>query len=114
MVSKKKSYKNRDGIVYSTNSEYEYSGERLEEESTPAPSDQKLVVSLDRKNRKGKSVTLVEGFKGTETDLKLLGKELKTVCGSGGSVKEGVVIVQGDFRNRIKELLIKKGFQVRG
>ena len=114
MAAKKNRPKNRVGIVYSTNDEYEYRYGEEQIENTLPPSEQKLTVSLDRKNRKGKSVTLVEGFKGTETDLKLLGKELKTACGSGGSVKEGIVIIQGDFRNRIKELLTKKGFRVKG
>jgi len=114
MGIKKSNHKNRVGVVYSTSDDFEYSYDRKEEENTLSSSEQNLIVSIDRKNRKGKSVTLIEGFRGTEEDLKILGKELKTLCGAGGSVKDGIALVQGDFRSRIKEFLIQKGFRVKG
>jgi len=114
METKKSNHKNRVGVVYSTRDDFEFNDGRKKEENTLSPSEQNLVVSIDRKNRKGKSVTLIEGFIGKEEDLKILGKELKTLCGAGGSVKNGIALVQGDFRSKISELLIKKGFRVKG
>jgi translation initiation factor 1 len=106
-------WKKRLGVVYSTNSEYSFESEGKEEQATADPNQQKLYVKLDRKNRKGKSVTLVEGFVGTENDLKELGKELKGKCGVGGSAKDGVILLQGDFRDRVISLLKEKGFNVK-
>jgi translation initiation factor 1 len=106
-------WKKRLGVVYSTNQEFEFKGEGNEQQETPPPSQQKLYVSLDKKNRKGKAVTLVEGFIGNEEDLKSLGKELKSKCGSGGSAKEGGIIIQGDFRDRVSTLLKDKGYEVK-
>ncbi len=106
-------WKKRLGVVYSTNPEYGYESDREEERETLAPGKQKLYVSLDKKNRKGKAVTLVEGFHGSGEELKALGKELKGKCGSGGSVKEGEIIIQGDFRDRIFTLLKEKGYGVK-
>ena len=82
-------WKDRLGVVYSTNSDYNYEHNEEEQEDTLAPSQQKLKVALDRKKRKGKSVTLITGFTGTEDDLKSLGKLLKSKCGVGGTVKDG-------------------------
>jgi translation initiation factor 1 len=107
------SWKKRLGMVYSTNPEYNYGQAGEEPHDILTPGDQKLHVSLERKNRKGKAVTLVEGFSGREEDLKELGKELKGKCGTGGTVKEGVIIIQGDFRERIIGLLIEKGYNVK-
>ena len=81
-------WKKRLGVVYSTNEDYNYDSDQDEVQETLPPDEQKLYVSLDRKNRKGKSVTLVEGFSGTGEDLRTLAKELKTKCGVGGAVKE--------------------------
>ena len=106
-------WKKRLGVVYSTNPEFEFNSDRKESEATLPPGEQKLYVSLDRKNRKGKAVTLVEGFTGTSVDLKELGKELKSRCGVGGTVKEGEIIIQGDFRERIYSLLTEKGYSVK-
>lgn len=106
-------WKKRLGVVYSTNQEFEYEGEGHEQQITPLPAQQKLYVSLDKKNRKGKAVTLVEGFVGSEEDLKRLGKELKSKCGSGGTAKNSEIIIQGDFRDRVSTMLKDKGYEVK-
>lgn len=107
---KKNDWKERLNVVYSTNPDYHYKTENEEEESTLMPSQQKLRVQLDRKNRGGKVVTLVTGFIGTEDDLKELGKLLKSKCGVGGSAKDGEIIVQGDFKQKVVDLLKKEGY----
>lgn len=96
-------------MVCSTNPDYSYEMEDDGEQVTPKASQQKLRVQLDRKNRGGKVVTLVTGFVGTENDLKELGKLLKSKCGVGGSAKDGEIIVQGDFKQKVLELLKKEG-----
>ena len=106
-------WKKRLGVVYSTNPEFQFEPEQDEAQETLSPHLQKLYVRLDRKNRKGKIVTLIEGFVGTEEALKSLAKELKSKCGVGGSAKEGEILIQGDFRDRIMVLLEKKGFKVK-
>lgn len=103
-MSKKKS-RRKDGVVFSTNNDYEYNYEEEIEEETLAPNQQNLKVLLDRKQRKGKSVTLITGFVGSTEDLKELGKIIKTKCGVGGTVKEGEVIIQGDFVKKTLEIL---------
>jgi len=108
-----KDWKDRLGVVYSTNPDFNYDKGTPEEEQTPEPGQQDLRVSLDRKQRKGKSVTLVTGFMGTEADLKALGKILKSKCGVGGTVKDGEIMIQGDFREKILELLKKDGYRVK-
>ena len=105
-------WKKRLGMVYSTNQDFQYESEDQEAE-TLAPQHQMLYVSLDKKNRKGKKVTLVEGFKGTTEDLKNLAKELKSSCGVGGSVGDHNILIQGDFRDRVITLLQEKGFTVK-
>ena len=99
-------------MVYSTNPNFEYNSGDEEQETLP-PNEQTLYVSIDRKNRKGKAVSLVEGFVGTEYDLKDLGKLLKSKCGVGGSVKEGEILIQGDFRDKIVQLLQSEGYKVK-
>ncbi len=106
-------WKKRLGTVYSTNPDFQYESEDHEGAETPAPQFQMLYVSLDKKNRKGKKVTLVEGFKGTMDDLKSLAKELKSSCGVGGSVGDHNILIQGDFRDRVVTLLQDKGFKVK-
>lgn len=106
-------WKKRLGVVYSTNTDFEFDTDRKEESETLSPGEQTLYVRLDRKNRKGKTVTLIEGFVGSEEDLKELGKELKSKCGVGGSAKEGEILLQGDFRERVVTMLQKKGFKVK-
>ncbi|MCF8369155.1 MAG: translation initiation factor [Bacteroidales bacterium] len=108
-----KDWKDRLGVVYSTNPDFEYHREEEEQEDTLPPPQQNLRVSLDKKQRKGKSVTLVSGFIGTDEDLKTLGKSLKTKCGVGGSVKDGEILLQGDFKNKVFELLEKDGYKVK-
>lgn len=102
-----------EGIVYSTNTDYEYQEEGNFDGEALAPNKQNLRVSLDRKQRGGKSVTLVTGFIGKKEDLDILGKLIKQKCGVGGSVKEGVILIQGDFKVRILELLQREGYKAK-
>jgi len=106
-MSKKKS--GSHGIVYSTDPSFRLD-EDLPAEVTAPPTQQWLKIKLDTKQRAGKAVTLVEGFSGRKEDLEDLGKKLKTHCGTGGSVKDGIVIVQGDQRDKILQWLLKNGF----
>jgi translation initiation factor 1 len=108
-----KKNKERLNVVYSTNPNFNYEVESDEEQETLAPQFQKLYVSIDKKQRAGKEVTLVEGFIGAEDDLKELGKLLKSKCGVGGTVKDGEILIQGNFRDKIMEILIKEGYQVK-
>ena len=103
-------WKDRLNVVYSTNPDFNYEMDDEEEQATLQPSQQRLRVQLDRKNRGGQVVTLITGFVGTEDDLKELGKFLKSKCGVGGSAKDGEVIVQGDFKQKVLELLKKEGY----
>jgi translation initiation factor 1 len=105
--------KERIQIVYSTNPNFNYDFEEEEVQETLPPNQQLLYVSIDRKQRGGKEVTLVEGFVGTEDDLKELGKELKSKCGVGGTAKDNEIIVQGNFKEKVAEILINKGFKVK-
>ena len=107
MGSKKKN------IVYSTNKNFEYEYEENDEKETLEPGAQDLRITLDRKQRKGKSVTLVLGFVGSNEDLESLGKLLKSKCGSGGTVKNGEILIQGDFREKVKVFLQKEGYRVK-
>jgi len=106
-------WKKRLGMVYSTDPDFQYESGEEEKMETLAPHQQQLYVSLDKKNRKGKKVTLVEGFKGTTEDIKSLAKELKSSCGVGGSVGDHNILIQGDFRIRVITLLQEKGFTVK-
>ncbi|HPW66725.1 MAG TPA: translation initiation factor [Salinivirgaceae bacterium] len=101
------------GIVYSTNPDFKIESEQESEIETLKPQNQDLRVSLDRKQRGGKKVTLVTGFVGTKADLETLGKKLKSKCGVGGTVKDGNIIIQGDFVERIIELLKTDGYKVK-
>jgi translation initiation factor 1 len=97
-------------VVYSTNPNFAYEFEQSDDLQTLPPQQQRLYVSIDRKQRAGKEVTLVEGFVGAEEDLKDLGKLLKSKCGVGGSVKDQEILIQGNFKQKIFDLLLKEGF----
>ena len=107
---KRNDWKDRLNVVYSTNPDFNYENIEEEEAETLPKNQQKLRVSMEKKGRGGKTVTLVKGFIGKEDDLKDLGKLLKSKCGVGGSVKEDEIIIQGDFKQRITELLKTEGY----
>lgn len=107
---KNNNWKDRLNVVYSTNPDFEYESTEAEEPETLDKKQQKLRVCIEKKGRGGKTVTLVNGFVGTEEDLKELGKWLKSKCGVGGSVKEGEILIQGEFRQRIIDLLKAEGY----
>jgi len=106
-MSKKKT--GSSGIVYSTDPEFRMEDDAPAEETLPAK-QQRLRVRLDTRQRAGKAVTLVEGFAGKKEDLEDLGKKLKTHCGTGGSAKDGEIIVQGDQRDKITQWLLNNGY----
>jgi translation initiation factor 1 len=108
-----KNKKNREGIVYSTNDDFEYDYDESFEEETLPPTEQNLKVQLDKKARAGKKVSLITGFVGTAEDLKDLGKLLNSKCGVGGSAKDGEILIQGDFRDKIVETLTKEGYKAK-
>jgi translation initiation factor 1 len=110
MSKKNNDWKKRDGVVYSTSENFEYNFGDQQAEDTLPPSQQKLKVLLDKKQRAGKQVTLVEGFVGTEDDLKDLGKLLKNKCGVGGSAKDGEILIQGDHRDKVLQVLVQAGY----
>ncbi len=109
----KKEFKNREGIVYSTNPGYNFASSKDEMTASIPAQQQDLRVFLDRKQRAGKTVTIVRGFKGKSDDLEELGKTLKSKCGTGGTVKDGEILVQGDFRDKIVLMLQSMGFKVK-
>jgi translation initiation factor 1 len=113
MSKKGNSFKNRVGVVYSTSDDFDYDENEFQEEETVPNNQQKLRVELDKKNRKGKKVTLVTGYTGMTKDLNELGKMLKTKCGVGGNVKDREILIQGDFRQKVGELLTKEGYSVK-
>lgn len=105
--------KNRVNVVYSTNPDFQYQSEEDFEPETLPPAQQLLYISLDKKARAGKKVTLIEGFIGKAEDLEALGKQLKNLCGSGGSAKDAEILVQGDHRPKIKQYLDSKGYKTK-
>ena len=103
-------HKKRVGVVFSTNPDYEYSDDSQEETNTLPKNQQKLRLNMERAGRGGKTVTLVKGFVGSAEDITSLCKLLKQKCGVGGSVKDGEIIIQGDHRQRLVEILKKEGY----
>lgn len=111
MVMSKKKINSSGGLVYSTDPDFKLPEDIPEEELTPGPAQQQLRIRLDTKHRAGKAVTLVEGFTGAHADREELGKKLKSFCGTGGSVKDGEIIVQGDHRDKVLQWLQKNGYR---
>ncbi|MDD2437533.1 MAG: translation initiation factor [Massilibacteroides sp.] len=103
-------WKKRLGVMYSTDPNFQYNKENEEEQETLPAEKQLLRISLDKRNRGGKIVTLITGFAGTSEDLTTLGKLLKMKCGVGGSNKDGEIIIQGDLRQKVLEILRKEGY----
>ncbi len=107
---KNNDWKDRLNVVYSTNPDFSYETDKEDEQDTLPKEKQLLRISLDKRNRGGKMVTLITGFTGTDDDLKELGRQLKVKCGVGGSAKDGEIIIQGDFRKRLLEILQQEGY----
>jgi translation initiation factor 1 len=105
--------KNIEGVVFSTNPDYEYQYSEPEEAVTLPPQQQNLQVWIDRKQRGGKVATVVKGFTGSTADLTALAKNLKNKCGTGGSAKDGEIIIQGDFREKIVAWLNAEGYKAK-
>ncbi len=101
------------GLVYSTNPSFSFEPEKNPEQQLLEPAKQRLIVRIDRKQRGGKEVTLIEGFQGPDSALQALGKLLKTQCGTGGSAKDGEILVQGDVRDKVVAALLKAGYQAK-
>jgi len=112
-MAKNNDWKKRDGVVYSTEPDFNFTYQQNEASATLPAKQQNLLVLLDKSMRAGKQVTLVRGFIGAPPDLEQLGKLLKSNCGVGGSVKDGEVIIQGDHRDKIVLLLQKEGYKVK-
>jgi len=106
-------WKKRLGVVYSTNPDFKFESEEPTQAQTLEPSRQKLYVGIDRRARAGKQVTLVSGFIGKDDDLKELGRNLKIKCGVGGTAKDGEITIQGDFRDKVVELLRAMGYNAK-
>ncbi len=101
------------GFVFSTNEQEDFSAYSEQSSDNIDPKDQQLEAHFSNKGRGGKTVTIVSGFQGKENDLKALAKLLKTKCGVGGSVKDGEIIIQGNYRDKIMSILQKEGYRVK-
>ena len=108
-MSKKKA--NSSGIIYSTDPTFKVEEDKVEEAVSLTPPQQKLKIRLDTKQRAGKAVTLVQDYQGSALSLEDLGKKLKTSCGTGGSVKDGQIIIQGDQRDKVLQWLLNNGYK---
>lgn len=104
-------WKNRLGVLYSTNLDFAYTTDEVEEATTLPPDKQRLRLSLSKKQRGGKEVSLITGFVGTTEDLEALGKLLRQRCGVGGSTKDGEILVQGDQREKLRKVLLELGYR---
>lgn len=107
----KKNKNDKHGFVYSTDPNFQYEPEDIDNPDTLSPAQQKLRIRLETKHRGGKAATIIAGFIGKEDDMEVLGKKLKNYCGTGGSVKEGEIIIQGDQREKVKQWLLKEGYK---
>ena len=107
----KKNKSDKYGFVYSTDPNFQFESEEQGVQETLRPEQQKLRVKLETKHRGGKTVTLIDGFVGKEEDLEDLGKKLKNFCGTGGSAKDGEIIIQGDQREKVMQWLVKNGYK---
>ena len=105
--------KNTTGVVYSTNPDYKYTYENTPERDTLPPQQQDLRIFLEKKHRGGKTACIIKGFVGKQDDMENLSRLLKTKCGTGGSAKEGEIIIQGDFRDKILQILLEKGYKAK-
>ena len=103
--------KSKKNVVYSTNPDFNYEFDSGENQETVSNNDQQLRIYPDRKNRKGKTVTIITGFVGSSEDLKSLEKKLKSMCGSGGTVKDGDILLQGNFIKKVSEYFDKEGYK---
>lgn len=112
MAKKISSLEDLGGFVFSTNENFDFNSNEDSEE-TLVPNLQRLEAHLDKKNRGGKVATIIKGFKGNEEDLKALGKMLKTKCGVGGAVKDNEIIIQGNFRDKVMQILQTEGYPVK-
>lgn len=112
-MAKSNDWKKREGVVYSTNSDFQFNYSESDRPATLPPQQQNLKVLLDKSMRAGKQVTIVSGFVGVSDDLEKLGKMLKSKCGVGGSVKDGEVLIQGDHRDKIVQILTKEGYKAK-
>lgn len=106
----KKNKPDKSGFVFSTDPNFKFEQEEENVAETLLPKQQKLRIKLDTKQRAGKAVTLITGFVGSEDDLEDLGKKLKNFCGTGGSVKDGEIIIQGDQRDKVLQWLLKNDY----
>ena len=110
---KNNDWKQQLSIVYSTNPDFGKENTEDEQETALPPSEQRLKILLDKKNRKGKEATIITGFIGSDNDLKELARKLKTKCGTGGSARGGEILIQGDMRPKVKEILEAEGYNAR-
>ncbi len=107
---KNNDWKDRLGVVFSTNPDFDFQEENETQDATLPPQQQKLRLRIEKNGRGGKTVTIVSGFVGSDNDLKELSRMLKTRCGVGGSCKDGEIIIQGDFKARIIDILKQEGY----